>query len=43
MSLDKIKSKNYENYFNDAYSRKDGLEYTRKTSTRKCKPKKYKE
>lgn len=25
------------------YSRKDGLEYTRKTSTRKCKPKKYKE
>jgi len=43
MSLDKIKSKNYENYFNDAYSRKDGLEYRRKTSTRKCKPKKYKE
>lgn len=43
LSLDKIKPNNYHNYFNDAYGRKQGLEYSRKPSTRKCKPKKYKQ
>ena len=43
LSLEKIKTKNYENYFTNAYGKKHGLEYTRKPSTRKCKPKKYKE
>ena len=43
LSLDKIKPNNYYNYFNDAYGRKQGLEYSRKPSTRKCKPKKYKQ
>ena len=38
LSLDKIKPNNYHNYFNDAYGRKQGLEYSRKPSTRKCKP-----
>lgn len=42
-SIDKIKPENYRNYFQDAYGRKQGSEYSRKPSTRKCKPKKYKE
>lgn len=43
ISLERIKPKNYENYFNDAFERKHGLEYTRKASTKKHKLKKYKE
>lgn len=42
-SLDKIKPENYNNYFQDSYGRKHGLEYSRKPSTRKCNPKKYKD
>ena len=42
-SLDKIKPENYKNYFQDSYGRKQGLEYSRKPSTRKCKTKKYKD
>jgi len=42
-SLEKIKPDNYKNYFQDSYGRKHGLEYSRKSSTRKCKPKKYKD
>jgi len=37
-SINKIKPENYRNYFQDAYERKHGLEYS-KPSTRKCKPK----
>ena len=33
----------YRNYFQYAYGMKNGMEYTRKSSTRKMKPKKYKE
>jgi transposase-like protein/transposase len=43
ISLDKIKQENYRNYFQDAYGRKHGLEYSRNPSTRKCNPKKYKD
>jgi hypothetical protein len=42
-AIDRIKHENYKNYFQYAYGAKDNLEYNRKTSTRKCKPKKYKE
>ena len=42
-SLSKIKSKHYENYFSHAFLQKQGLEYSRKPSTRKCKTKKYKD
>lgn len=42
-AIHKIKPHNYTNYFKDAYDRKKDLEYSRKPSTRKCKPKKYKE
>ncbi len=42
-AIDKVKPENYKNYFNYAYGKQFKLEYTRKPSTRKCKPKKYKE
>lgn len=42
-AIHRIKTNNYANYFKDAYDRKKDLEYSRKPSTRKCNPKKYKE
>ena len=42
-SIEKIKPENYRNYFDYAYRIKEGIYYNRKPSTRKCKPKKYKE
>uniref|UniRef100_A0A6C0HUN8 Uncharacterized protein n=1 Tax=viral metagenome TaxID=1070528 RepID=A0A6C0HUN8_9ZZZZ len=42
-AIHKIKPHNYTNYFKDAYDRKKDLEYSRKPSTRKCNPKKYKD
>jgi len=42
-AIHKIKPHNYANYFKDAYDRKKDLEYSRKPSTRKCNPKKYKD
>ena len=42
-AIDKVKPKNYMNYFNYAYKQKDNRIYTRKISTRKKKNKYYKE
>jgi transposase-like protein len=42
-AIDKVKPENYKNYFNYAYGKQLKPEYNRKPSTRKCKPKKYKE
>jgi hypothetical protein len=42
-AISKVKPENYRNYFQYAYGMKNGMEYTRKSSTRKMKPKKYKE
>lgn len=42
-SIEQIKPENYRNYFDYAYRIKKGIHYNRKPSTRKCKPKKYKE
>jgi len=42
-AIDKVKPENYKNYFDYAYGMKNGMEYTRKPSTRKLKPKSYKE
>ena len=42
-AIDKVKPENYKNYFDYAYGMKNGMEYTRKPSTRKLKPKNYKE
>ena len=42
-AIHKIKPQNYANYFKDVYDRKKDLEYSRKPSTRKCNPKKYKD
>jgi len=42
-AIDKVKPENYKNYFNYAYGKQFKTEYNRKPSTRKCKPKKYKE
>jgi transposase len=42
-AIARIKQENYRNYFYYAYGAKENLEYNRKPSTRKCKPKKYKE
>ena len=42
-AIDKVKLENYKNYFDYAYGMKNGMEYTRKPSTRKLKPKNYKE
>ena len=42
-AIDKVKTENYKNYFDYAYRIKNKLEYTRKPSTKKLKPKKYKE
>jgi transposase len=41
-AIDKVKPENYKNYFKNAYGIKDDTTYNRKTSTRKCKLKKYK-
>jgi transposase-like protein len=42
-AIHKVKPSNYKNYFEYAYGIKDGAIYTRKTSTRKIKPKLYKD
>ena len=42
-AIEKVKPENYKNYFDYAYKTKESLEYSKKSSTRKCKPKKYKE
>jgi len=42
-AIDKVKPENYKNYFDYAYGMKNGMEYTRKPSTRKLKLKNYKE
>ena len=42
-SIDKVKPSNYKNYFEYAYGKKDGITYTKKTSTRQRKRKLYKE
>lgn len=42
-AIQQVKPSNYKNYFEYAYGLKQGMEYTRKPSTRKRKPKIYKE
>jgi transposase len=42
-AIEKVKSQNYKNYFDYAYGIKNSFEYNKKSSTRKCKIKKYKE
>jgi hypothetical protein len=42
-AVERVKPENYKNYFQYAYGMKEGMEYTRKPSTRKCKLKNYKE
>ena len=42
-AIEKVKPQHYKNYFDYAYVIKNSLEYNKKSSTRKCNPKKYKE
>ena len=42
-SIEKVKPSNYKNYFEYAYGKKEGMNYTKKPSTRKRKGKLYKE
>jgi hypothetical protein len=42
-AIKKVKPENYKNYFDYAYKTNESLEYSKKSSTRKRKPKKYKE
>lgn len=42
-AIAKVKPENYKNYFEYAYNMKEGMEFTKKQSTRRRKLKKYKE
>ena len=42
-SIERVKPDNYKNYFDYAYGTNKKIEYTRKPSTRKLKPKTYKD
>lgn len=42
-SIEQVKPSNYKNYFEYAYGKKEGMNYTKKPSTRKRKRKLYKE